>query len=155
MPVTSVHVEGLRELDKALGELTKASAKGVVRRVLLKAAQPIADMARSLAPDDPDTPDPDLESSIGVGTKLSPRQGRLEKKETKHFSQVYAGAGPLPYAHLIEFGSINNSPKPFMRPAWDAQQGVALDIIKRDLGTEIMKTAERAAKRKAAKAARG
>ena len=50
-----------------------------------------------------------------------------------------------------EFGNEHNPPQPFARPAWDANKTRALDIIKDELGGEIMKAARRLAK----KAARG
>lgn len=148
--MAKVYVEGLRELDAALGEFTKATAKGVLRRVGLKALEPVADGMRALAPDDPATGGNDLRSSIGTGTKLSPRQARLNRKlEGKAFVEVYAGAGPVPHAHLQEFGTVNHSPQPFARPAWDSNKGRVLDTVAKDLGAEIDKTARRVAKRKA------
>jgi hypothetical protein len=148
----SVRVEGLRELEKALGELeSKALAKGVLRRVLLKAGQPIAEFANSIAPDDPRTPDPDLNTSFFVGTKLNKRQKKEARNDTKSFQEVYVGSNDVA-AIQQEFGNVNHGPKPSLRPAWDATKFQALDIIKRDLGSEIEKTAARAAKRKAAKA---
>lgn len=154
------HVSGLRELDAALGELPKASAKGVLRRVGLKSLQPIADDMRSGAPNDPDTGANDLRSSVGVGTKLSPRQAKLNRAAIKagadkSFVEVYAGAGPLPQAHLTEFGSVNNKPVGWARRAWDSGKAQVLEAIKKDLGGEIIKTAKRVAKRAAAKAAKG
>lgn len=153
-------VEGLKELDKALGEIGKAAAKAVLKRVGLKALEPVADAARSIAPDDPETQGHDLRTSIGVGTKLSRNQARQKKNsvkagEEKFFAEVYAGAGPLPQAHLQEFGAKGDPPQPFMRPAWDGNKTRVLDAIKSDLGAEIMKTAKRQAARRARLAAKG
>lgn len=67
------------------------------------------------------------------------------------------------HAHLVEFGTaphINGGrfsgskhpgtkPQPFMRPAWDATSGTALDMIGDELRAEIMKAAARQAKRRA------
>lgn len=150
-------VEGFRELDKALGELTKSVAKAVLVRVGKKALQPVADTARQLAPDDPETHGNDLRSSIAVGTKLSKRQARLKRRavkagEEKYFAEVYAGAGPVPHAHLQEFGAKGDPPQPFMRPAWDENKGQVLETIKTDLGNEIIKAAKRQAARQAKKA---
>lgn len=150
----TVHVEGLRELDRALGELPKATGKAVLRRVLIKAGTPMANMMASLAPDDPVTKGNDLRSSIGVGTKLSKRQAGLHRKMFKNdkaAAEVFVGAGPVPHAHLQEFGTVKHGPQSFARPAWDAKQGQVLDSIKTDLWTEIAKSAARLRK----KAARG
>lgn len=149
-----VHVEGLRELDHALGELPKSMAKATLRRTGLKVLQPVADTMEALAPDDPATGGNDLRSRIGVGTKLSPRQAKLNRKvEGKAFVEVYAGAGPLPQAHLQEFGTVNHPPQPFARPAWDQHKGGLLPAISKELWAEIQKSAARLAKRLAKKAA--
>lgn len=150
MSVT-VRVTGLKELNEALGNLSKSMAKATLRRVLLKAGKPIADAAIQLAPDDPATGGRDLKQSIAVGTKLSKRQARLHRRANrndKQFAEVFVGPGPKPYAHLQEFGTVNHGPQPFMRPAWDANKGKALDIIKSELGKEIIATAKRVGKNK-------
>src|SRR5688572_21530195 len=47
---TTVKVEGLRDIQAALHELPKATATNVMRRVLTKRAEPIAEAARRNAP---------------------------------------------------------------------------------------------------------
>lgn len=158
---TTVRVEGLSDLDAALGELGKATARNVLRRVGLKALEPVADTARNLAPDDPNTGGNDLRSSIGVGTKLSARQAKLARKAIrsgeaeKHFVEVYAGAGQVPHAHLQEFGTGHHAPQPFLRPSWDSNKAGVLDTIKTELATEIDKAAKRQARKAARLAAKG
>jgi len=149
-----VPVEGLRELDRALAELPNSTGKAVLRRTLLKAGQPMADMMKSLAPDDPETGGRDLKSSISVGTKLSKRQAKIHRKMFKNdkaSAEAFVGPGPDPAAWNQEFGNINHPAQSFARPAWDGQKGKALDIIKTEMWGEI----DRAAKRLAKKAARG
>jgi HK97 gp10 family phage protein len=186
-----VKVEGLKELDAALGELTKATAKNVLKRVLKRAAQPIADAARGKVPVDTGK----LRDSIIVGSNLSEveaagnaayaakmRAGgskaeagaalRAAARAAKaaggdaSFAEMFVGPDNRPNAHLVEFGtgerfhrsgkSVGSvAPQPYMRPAWDGEKGRALEIIKADLGDEIMKAATRAAKRAASRAAKG
>ncbi|OMQ44930.1 HK97-gp10 family putative phage morphogenesis protein [Ensifer sp. 1H6] len=146
-----VKVEGFRELDKALQQLKVATAKNVARRVLMKAAEPIAEDMRARAPDDPDTGGNDLKSSIGVGTKLTKRQSKANKRESP--VEVFVGAGGVPQAHLQEFGTEHHVAQPFARPAWDAGKSQALETIRDELTIEIGKAATRAA-RKAARDAR-
>ncbi len=148
--VTRVRVEGLRELDRALAELPKSTAKAVLRRTLLKAGKLIADSARAKAPDDPGTGGKDLRSSIGVGTKLSNRQAKLHRKMFKNdkaSAEAFAGAGKVAHAHLQEFGTVNHAPHPFLRPAWDGNKMRALDIIKTETWVEIEKSAKKLAKK--------
>lgn len=147
-----VRIEGLREVERALAELPKATGKNVLRRVLKARAQPIANAARSMAPDDPATGGDDLHTSIGVSTVLSKRQKGQHKKmfrNDKAAVEMFVGAGALPQAHLQEFGTVNHGPQPFLRPAWDAGKTAVLDGIKDDLWIEIDKAAARLAKKQA------
>lgn len=150
----TVRVDGLRQLDQALAQFTKATAKGVLRRVGIKALGPMADTAASLAPDDPETPDPDLESSVTVGTKLNKRQASLARRDDgKAFVTVYMGTND-PAGIQQEFGNQNHGPQPFMRPAFDQHKHGAIKIVAEELGAEIDKTAKRVAARAAKKAAK-
>jgi len=147
--VENVRVEGLRELDQALGQLSKATGKNVLRRVGRKALEPVAEKARSLAPVD----EGDLRDSIGVGTKLTTRQRKLHRRAGDRSTvEVFAGAGGLPQATLREFGGDGSPAHPYLRPAWDSLKHRVLVSIKDMLGTEIEKSARRAARRAAKKA---
>lgn len=157
---TTVRVEGLRELDAALGELPKATARNTLVRVGKKRLQPIADRANELAPDDPETPG-GLHTSFKVGTKLSKRQASQLRRDVrkglteKNFAEVYAGTND-PAGIQQEFGNRNHGPQPMLRPAWDEKKGTLLPGIGADLWDEVEKTAKRvaaAAARKAAKVA--
>lgn len=169
MAVT-VKIDGLRELEKALSELPKATGKSVLRRVLVKRAQPVADAMRALTPDDPATGGYDLKRSIAVGTKLSRRQAKLHRAasgggprmtaagwraDPKTAVEAFVGAGPLPHAHMQEFGTIDDAPQPFARPGWDATKAGVLDGLKDDLWAEIEKSAKRLARKRAKAAAKG
>lgn len=155
---TTVRVDGLRELDAALGQLPKAAARGVLRRVGIRALQPMAEAARQMAPDDPDTQGNDLKASITVGTRLNKRQARLARREArkhgKSFVEVYMGTDD-PAGVQQEFGNAHHGPQSFMRPAFQSHARGAIDIVARDLGDEIDRTVARAAKRAAKKAAKG
>ncbi|RYE43612.1 MAG: HK97 gp10 family phage protein [Hyphomicrobiales bacterium] len=178
-----VKVEGLKQFDASLGELSKGAARGVLRRVLRKAGQPMADMASALAPDDPETGAPDLHTSIIVSDRVrntvgnkefsdvlasggstgeavaAMRDARRAAKGEGSFAEVFVGPAAGSKRAAIkaiaqEFGSVNHPPHPYMRPAWDAKSGEALDTITREMGGEIDKAAARAARR-AARIARG
>jgi HK97 gp10 family phage protein len=144
MSVT-MHIEGLREMDAALAELSKAVAKNTLIRVGKAALEPMADVARSLAPDDPETGGNDLRHSINVGTKLSARQKRLAKKEPKDFATVYMGVSPqAPQGGLQEFGTVNHGPQSFMRPAFQQEAQSTINRVATGLKPEIDKSVARA-----------
>lgn len=148
-----VKVEGLRELDRALAELPNRTGKAVLRRTLKRAAQPMADMAESLAPVRTD----ELQRSVSVSTKLARRQAKMHRRMFRNdraSAEMFVGAGVLPQAHLQEFGSAEHGAQPFMRPAWDAEKRPTLDRIKDMLAEEIRKAAERAERRAAKVAAK-
>ena len=63
--------------------------------------------------------------------------------------------GAPPQGVWQEFGTVNHSPQPFMRPAWDGGKDKLLDGIADDFWTEIEKAAARQAKKAARLAAKG
>lgn len=145
---SKTRVEGLRECEKALRDLGRVTARNVGRRVLTKAAEPIADAGRANAPLGPTG---NLKASYGVGTKLTRRQAKLHRKQSP--VEVFAGPND-PAAVQTEFGNEHQAAEPHLRPAWDANKGKSLDIISTELVTEIDKATARArrkAEREAAK----
>lgn len=161
MAATTFKVEGLRDLDEALAELPKATAKNVLKRTLIKALGPMEAQAEALAP----KLTGELKAGFEIGTKLSKRQMAQHRRDvgltpvmtidgfrSNPSSAVYVFMGPHGSAKSIvqEFGSVNQGPQPYMRPAWDSNKISALESIKDDLAEEIEKARARLA-RKAAK----
>jgi HK97 gp10 family phage protein len=146
----TVKVDGLSDIMTALRELPNATAKNVMRRVMAKRAEPIADAARRLVPVDQGH----LRNSIHVATKLSRRQRGRHRKKHRDDVEVFVGPGTDPAAHLQEFGTSHHDAQPFMRPAWDQTKDEFLAGVGADMWAEIEKAATRLAK-KAAKAAKG
>lgn len=167
MSVT-IDLQGFAELEQELDRLSKSAGKGVLRRSLKKAAEPMAALARSMVPVD----DGDLQASITVSTRLDKRQaGRHRKMFKDDRASVEMFLGPSydlgaggRHGHLVEFGTgphINKgkfagtqhpgtAPQPFMRPAFDRDGLKMLDRLGQDLWAELDKSIKRA-ERKAAK----
>lgn len=172
MPRTTVRIEGLRELDDALAQLPKATAKNCLRRALQTAAIPIVMAAKIFAP----FRSGGLRRSIGV-SKIKFTAGAAGKRA---FAEAMAGGatrqeagalaaaanagadnagitsaviviGParLRYAGMQEFGTVKHGAHPYMRPAWDGHSAEAADLIKAELKTEIDKAAARLARKAA------
>lgn len=146
----AVQIEGLAELEDALRELPDATSRNVLRRVAKQMLTPIADRARQMVPVDIGR----LRESITVGDKLSRRQKSQFQRVDPSDVVMFAGAGALPQAHMMEFGTADIASRPFLRPAWDAGRKDIEDGLKDVLWKEIEKAAKRLA-RKAAKAAGG
>ena len=152
----TLRLEGFRELEQELAKLgSHTTRRASARRALRKAAQPMADLAQSMAPrGDTQT----LAPSITVGTKLSKRQAGLHRKmfgNDRAAVEVFVGAGPLSSAHTQEFGTIYHAPQSFLRPAWDQDQRAMLDRLKAELWADIQRTVARAERRAARLAAKG
>lgn len=160
----SVRVEGLKELQRALKELPKATQGAVLRRILLRAAEPMRSDAEAQAPEDIGV----LKGSVEQSFRLTARQRRLAGKSAVRLqdgsfraakstgAEVYVGPGardrqkaPPPQGLLQEFGTRNHAAQPFLRPAWDAHRQQALETIATELGSEIEKSARRLAAKQA------
>lgn len=139
-------VEGLKELEAALKELPRTTARGVLRRTLVKEAKPIAAAGEANAP----KLTGQLAQSYTIGSKLSRRQKRLHKKESD--VEIFVGPTPHPKSVQTEFGNAHQAPHPHLRPAWDGNVMRVLDGIRNTLADEIEKTRARIA-RKAARIA--
>lgn len=145
-------VSGLDETLRALGQIPEVvTQQNALRRALVKAAQPMADAARAMAPDDPQTPAPDLKSSIAVATQLTKRH----RAEKEHEVEVYVGPtaqvgrSVLSYASNVEFGTFRAAPRPYLRPAFHAEGGKVMEILRKELVAEIEKAVARIARKQA------
>ena len=159
-------IEGLRELEAALTELPKATAKSTLKRVLVKAAQPIKEHWEGSVP----VKTGRYKQNIIVGNK--PDAGKIaygrtmrlggtkgdatealkaaRKANPSSFAQLFIGAAKkIRQAIPLEFGTDKMAAQPSARPAWDAKQGEALDVIQDNLLSEITKSQQRLARKNA------
>lgn len=168
-----VSVSGMAALEQALAQLPKATARNVLKRTLNMAAEPIADEARRLVP----VKTGNLYNSIAVSARIKNKVGNAEysaamraglgkaaagaalraarranKGNNPSFAEVFVGPargkGVIRYAHIVEFGSNDTAPDPYMRPAWDAKKREALEIIKGELRSQIILAARRVGRSK-------
>jgi HK97 gp10 family phage protein len=138
------HISGLKELNAALAELPKATARNVLQRTLKKAAQPLLESMGDRAPRLTGT----LQASVimGPSSKLTGRQKRDAKREGKHFAEIHVGTSD-PAGQFQEFGTFKDAAQPWAAPAWEETKNGALETIKTGLGNEIEKSAARLAKK--------
>ncbi|MGZ8286138.1 MAG: hypothetical protein ACXW27_09100 [Allosphingosinicella sp.] len=155
-------LEGVEGVEEVLAGLSRALGRGAVRRVLMRAAEPVRAKAEALAPDDPLTPnakDPgDLKTSIRIGTSYS-RASLSSARDARRGPRgkavnVYVGPTKdgYPQAGIKEFGGQRGDGQvieatPYMAPAWEGEKNNALAIVERELGPEVTRTAERLARR--------
>ncbi|MBL8576134.1 MAG: HK97 gp10 family phage protein [Mesorhizobium sp.] len=162
--VIKVDIEGLQELQRALQQFTKATARRVLERALLKAAKPIEHDAENNAPVATGELKRSIESKV---LKRSPGKQAFARTMSAGGSRAEAAAAAraanarnaesaavrisaiVPHAHLVEFGTVKMPAKPFLAPAMRAGRTGAISTIKVELKREIEATAKRVAKRKA------
>ena len=142
-------LEGLSDCLDALDELPKATSKNVLKRSLIDAAQQMLEDARQLA--EPHILSGTLYGSINIGTKLSRSQAGSAKESPV---EVYLGPRALVQAITLEFGTFQQPPSPFMRPAWQANKHQTLQKVASSLAQEILKAAQRLARKAAREAAK-
>jgi HK97 gp10 family phage protein len=144
----TIKMDGLKDCEEALNELTNATARNVLRRALMQAGEPVRAAAESLAP----VRTGKLKQGIVTTTQLSRRQRKSNPKQSA--VEVYVGAGGdrASFAHLVEYGTSDTAPKPFLRPAIDANQSEVITSFVDILKAEVSKALARA-RRKAAKGA--
>lgn len=142
----TIKIDGLKSVEEALKTLPASTGKSVLRRVLKKRAQPIADDYASKVRVDEGA----LRDSIGVSSRLTKRQGSLHRKmfkDDRASVELFLGAGGLTQAITEEFGTVDQPAHPGLRPAWDAGRKAILEGIKDDLWAEVQKSAARRAKK--------
>lgn len=148
-------VEGFREMERALAQLKRGTAKAAVRRAIKTTLQPVKQAAEASP------------FTIAITSRLTARQ-KAQARGDQGRSVLSLYVGPVdeegkgaPHAHLQEFGTApryhRKSGKyvgsvmadPFMRPAWDARKGVMLEELGKNIWLEIEKSLARATRKAA------
>lgn len=169
-----IRLDGLKELDRALQELTTATAKNVAKRALERAGAPIAASAQANAPKRSGK----LKAAVIVsgrakgankgaaafGAALRSGASKAEARQIARDANrggsnevlMYVGvASDTGQGVLQEFGTQHHAPQPFLRPAWDENKDQALKILIDELTAEVEKATARAARKAAKLAAKG
>lgn len=126
---------GFEGIDRVLKQLPNAVSKKILVAASRKALQPVLKDARRDVP----VRTGELKRSLKIGTKLIRSQ---RDPAGVGAVRVYVGASwpSGAHAHLIEFGTAHSGPRPFLRPAWDANK----KKVSKEFGTliwlEIVKT---------------
>ena len=144
---TTIQLDGAKELEKKLKELGAKAERKAYNQALRAGCKPIQAAAKSKVPVDSG----DLKRSIKV------RAGKRRRGMREVAVQTDQGwyQGDTFYGAFLEFGHFLGKrgsddrtwvpPKPFMRPAWDEQQGNALRIVMDKLWSSIAALAQQKA----------
>lgn len=166
---STIKIEGLRELEAALSQFTKATQRRVLERVLKKAAKPIEAAAKQAAPVDTGELKRSIKTTVlrtnagkaafaeamrgGASRKEAARAAREANRAAKGqgASAVVRVQAKARHAIFAEFGTVKMAAQPFMGPAFRSKSSTSLASIRDDLKAEIATTAARIAKRNARK----
>jgi HK97 gp10 family phage protein len=151
MATNGVKVEGLADLEREMNQLSKSAGRRVLRASLQKSTPELINKMKANAP----VASGALRDSITATTKLAKAQSRQHKKMFKDDKLAVEffigpsynlGAGGR-HAHFLEFGTVNISPQPFARPAFDSDKMKLLGRVEDNLKTEFNKSLARMMKR--------
>jgi len=156
-PRLDFQLQGVAELKENMQKLPDRMQKPVIRRAMIRLAQPMVMAAQAGMGDSVKTGR--TQKRITVSATLSRRQ-RAGLVKDKNVITVYLGVQPSRKAHLIEFGSgpryhktgkyVGQMPaSPFLRPAFDGGAPMYLQGLGRVIGEEMEKTATRWSRKQA------
>ncbi len=132
---------GDRKLAKKFEKLASTAARNrIVRRPLAAALTPISKAAKRNVPVRFGL----LKKSIGKKVKAYPGGvwgGVGPRTGFRAVDEDGKTVDPIKYAHLVEFGTSKTSPKPFLRPAFDATRSVAMRILRTGMAKNLIKEA--------------
>ena len=145
-----IQVDGLQELEAKLVALGKKEAPKLLRKALRKGGKIVADDAKTRIPTGGTGA---LAASIG----MMARKGKYGNVETmfvgprmknptalalanQNRSKKIAG---IYYGHMVEEGSVHNTPTPFMRPALDTNANEVLRVVVTELNRSIDRVARK------------
>jgi HK97 gp10 family phage protein len=124
----TVEIEGIKDLEKNVRKLIKATDPDAVAQVLLPQAAMLEGRFRAAAPLGP------------TGRLKASAYSNLAPQKTAAFAGIRQGKSKAPHAHLVEFGHGGPHPAPahpFMRPVWDTSKREVLEGIKEGIKEKI------------------
>lgn len=113
-------IEGVLETVKALDKVSNSIKGKMLGKTLLKQAEIIAEDARDRAPLGP------------TGNLKRSLHAKLLDEKTRFPTVAIAAVDRkiAPHAHLVEFGTVKMSARPFFRPAVDSHASKVIGNIK-------------------------
>lgn len=135
MPEVSFEIKGLKELAKQLDGMSETFARSTLRTGLRNSMRPVVKDAKARAPRDRG----DLAKSL-IGKVKVTKNGEGQARLIGRRSKGYVGGF---YLHIIELGSSQHPARPFMRTAFDSNQGkiepAFIDAINKTIARKLKK----------------
>jgi HK97 gp10 family phage protein len=146
----AMKLEGGQQFAKALEALPFTKQRGVLTKMLKKAAEPMRQRMEDKAPREPGKPD--LADNMIIQSVSKIDDGSELEARSLEDSEVAVAVGPSKdswYAHFPEFGTAPHGnhpgtpPQPYARPAFDETQDDVLRSLQDDIWAHLRNTAER------------
>lgn len=136
----SVTVEGEREVLRTFRQRGPRSSRNIMRRVVVRLARDVRDDVRAAAREVVD----ERTGSLFKAIRSKRERGTPDTFEASVTINTKRGSGPIaPHWHFIEFGTVNQRPRPYIAPtvhAWEPQlPRVYRDEFGRQLERELRK----------------
>ena len=127
-------LEGASKFFNGLKELDLSKQQSVMRKMLLKAAEPIRETAERLVPISQDAPhlvDHILAKSV---TKVQDDAvGEMRTLGDHEWAVAIGPSADLFYGFFQEYGTVAHGAQPFMRPAFDQSSDAVLKSLQDDI----------------------
>ncbi len=125
--IVKMHIDGLQQLDRQLHSLPGKIAGRALATAVRAGARLVRDAARDRAP-------------IVTGSMSANIVARTERtgSDTEKTAIVAVRNRPAYYWRFVEFGSRKMAARPFLRPAFDACEREAVDVITAKLEQRIL-----------------
>ena len=159
-------LDGVLDTLKALPPEIVSKRGGPVKAALRKAALVILNQAKTnlqtSIQTDGDVSTGFLLKNVIASRGKAPKSGNGERYLVRVKSRKYEATGKdgkvqktpvttLKTAHLMEYGSQHQPARPWLRPAYEAKKGEAVDVFTKDLVSRIDKVVKKLAKQNAGK----
>jgi len=140
----TTRVEGLDKLHKALAELPRELQKGPLRAAVSAAAKVVQDQAIVNAPEDSGTlkraiyrtRSKEASSSVQESFIVGVRQGKKFQSKRLRSGRQTANRDAF-YWRFLEFGTVHQAARPFLRPAFDEKRLQAIEAMRTRLARGI------------------
>lgn len=145
-------IQGLKELNKQLGQLAADLRPKVLKSAVRAAFKPVLASAQEKVPVDTGelragiviaTAQKDTTVAAGltiVNNSAALKQGRMAAAA---FGQAQGRGDPARRWHLTELGTRNQAAQPFLRPAIDENQDTVVEGLKTELDKRIKKAVKK------------
>ena len=131
----SFKIKGAKRLEKMLLQLGPEISRRIGQTALRKAAAPIVDRAKELAPYEYGK----LREGITSVSTRSTSDDALKRLVTVKGERAHI-------AHMVEEGTKHSAAHPFLRPAFDETAGEAIQILGDEIANGIVREVKRLSK---------